>query len=412
MSPKPETMARLFGSELKMARENCKMSQEKLAKAIRLNRGSIANYEGGEAIDPIKAVMLAEALGADSGRFLLLSLLQGRNGTGFEHLASLVESMLHQRVSTTPPAGLRDGEVSLRTFPEAFRPLTIIVGDKREDDPRTPGDLYAFTASPVDDRWIMSLGLPRETEKLSDKIVMTATREWLQSRLGKTHLLCIGSPASNLFAREYNDHFLFRFAISKATVARWREKRDEIRSCNTPAKLAAFRESVGPHLRQTMRLFKQSGFVDFNYPELVLGIDPSYNRDFAVLSIGRNPFASHGDRYFSVLAAGGQYPGTANAVRFLANKENFVERPLGGILEVEVPSDRYNPNDVPWQERIEKSEPRWHCARTLPRSYTISQLRVSIERWLTSLASLVGDVAVSEEEMMRHLELLDAIEGK
>jgi len=391
------------------------MSQQELAGKLGIGRGMVANYERGAASpDAARAVKLAQLLNRDPLKFLLLSNLQeveDRDGS----VRHTVDGALKKGVGDTAPPRVRiDTHRTLLDFPYAFAPLTVIVGDKREAEPRNPGDLYVFSASTVDDRWLLALGLPRDTEKISDKVLMTARDDesWLRDRFGRTHLLVIGSPASNLFTREFNDRFLFRFAISKEAAHKWRVKRKDMRGLKTPAELQYFRQQCEPDLKQTMRLFKQPGFVDFNYSHLKLGIDPAENRDFAVVSIGTNPFAASGALYFAILAAGVHLPGTAHAVKFLAEPEQFVGHPFGGVLEVQVPSDDCASDAVPWHRKIEQSRADWHQARDLKPTYTPEDLRDAIgDKWRQKVAegNLVTDVELTQKELDEHLALIDLL---
>ena len=410
-----ETGKAPFGQALREGREAAGMSQEELASKLGIGRGMVANYERGAASpDAARAVELARLLNRDPLRFLLLSNVQkveDRDGS----VRQTVDRALAGSEGHTPPPRVRiETHRSLLDFPYAFSPLTVIVGDKREAEPRNAGDLYVFSASTVDDRWLLALGLPRDTEKISDKVFMTALNDesWLRDRFGRSHLLVIGSPASNLFTREYNDHFLFRFAISKEAAHKWRGKREEMRGLKTPAELQYFRQRCEPDLKQTMRLFKQPGFVDLNYSHLKLGIDPAENRDFAVVSIGTNPFAAPGALYFAILAAGVHLPGTAHAVKFLAEPKHFVGHPFGGILEVQVPSDDCVSDAVPWHRKIEQSRADWHQARDLKPAYTPEDLRNAIrDRWGEKVAQgdLVTDVELTQKELDEHLALIDLL---
>lgn len=406
-----------FSTRLRRAREAKKLNQEELGEKLKLGRVSIANYERGRQIpDSVRAVKLAEELGEDPCEFVLLADAQRSASDGkkvdLEFLNAINRLFERYRSSGTPALahhGLAS-HVSLLDFPDAFAPLTIIVGDKREEEPRNAGDLYVFSASTVDDRWIFELDLPRNTEKLSDKILMTASDEWLKTTLGRRHILCIGSPASNLFARAYNDHFLFRFALSPEAKEIWKKKRAEMAGHATPAALLGFREASRPDLKQTMRLFKQPGFVDFNYHNLRLGIDPAENRDFAVVSIGRNPWAGD-EPFFAILAAGVHHPGTAHAVRFLATPENFRRHPFGGVLEVQVPSDHCEAREVFWHNKIEKSVATWHSAGQSDLSYEPQGLRLNLTELIRRLETgeRMIEVVVAKEECEKHIQLIDRL---
>jgi len=413
-----------FATRLQTARKKAGFSQDELARRLNLTRGVIANYESGlSAPDPVRAVQMARILNARSTEFLLLSIVQrsapgpeqdasGPDDDGFERLESVVAELLGLR-GPEPDHDALDQPLTLSDFPHRFSPLVVVVGDRRETEPTTIGDLGAFSASPVDDRWLPALELPKGTEKVSDKVFVTAPAEWLKEQFGKKHILSIGSPAANLFTRKYNDHFVFRFATTREALGMVKAQAERTQRDMSRAALLRYSEEMRSHLRQTMRLFKQPGFLDFTYQHLKVGIDPATNRDFAVISIGRNPFSAPHDRFFSVLAAGVHHPGTAHAVKFLSNHHEFENHPFGGVLEVQVPSDA-EPPDVQWYEKIAKSEAHWHEAGGgKDRPYTASELRMRIETIQQKAAGnlLIADFEIKDEELQGHLNLIDKLVG-
>lgn len=415
-----ENARRCFGDLLRRARQQAGLSQEALAQQVNVSRGVIANLENGIAgPEPARAVRLAELLSGDASSFLLLGSLQrsavDKTLEGTELLGQTILALLERAAGVSSGLeciqGLRS-HYSLLDFPDRFTPLTVIVGDKRETEPKNPGDLYVFSASTIDDRWLSRLGLPPDTEKLSDKVLFTADNEWLQERLGQTHILSIGSPASNLFSRDYNKNFLFRFAIGKEASHKWSQTRQELRKLRTAAELVSFREKSRHDLKQTMRLFKQPGFVNFIYKHLKLGIDPAENRDFAVVSVGRNPFAAEGEPFFAVLVAGVHHPGTAHALRWLSERESFLNHPFGGVLEIQVPRDDADRSKILWHNKIEECHADWHAVGDSRLKYTPAELRRELEtRWLPKLKSgdVVTDVEIDAGEILGHISLIDAL---
>jgi hypothetical protein len=109
---------------------------------------------------------------------------------------------------------------SLACFPEAFHPIAVVVGDRREEEPETPGDVLAYPASSCDLMFLLELGLPKDTPIVSDKVFMTANDTHLRKRFGQVNLLIIGSPASNHLARKINQSAIFRFYIDPGVVQR------------------------------------------------------------------------------------------------------------------------------------------------------------------------------------------------
>lgn len=410
-----------LGDRVKHRRAALDLSQQALASNLHVSRVVVANWESGKGTpDSDRAVELAGFLGEDAGEYLLLSDLQ-RSAAGKDYspkFLAVVNDLLTAGGSSVSLSAERLGPadyISLTDFPGMFSPLVVIVGDKREVEPVNAGDLFVFSASTVDDRWLASLRLPPDTEKISDKILMTAHREpeWLKATLGKRNILCIGSPASNLFAREFNENFFFRFAISREAKRHWQEKRDKMYQLSRPVDFTKFYWDNKENLKQIMRLFKPPGFIDFNYRHLKLGMDVVQSRDFAVISLGRNPFSDPKDRFFAILVAGIHHPATANALRALSKPEFFLDHPFGGILEVQVPSDEKVLEEIKWHNKVENCHIDWHQAGYGDKSlaYTPERLRQHLETWLENLNNIATDVAITAEELRGHIALIDFLKA-
>lgn len=407
-----------LADRLKASRGRLGFTQETIGKKLGVSRVVVANWESGKASpEADRAVKLASILNEDAATFLLLADLQRSAAYDMPdpELLKVVNGLLLASGRLGSMQSERGGpqtHLSLVDFPEAFSPMVVVVGDKREVEPQNAGDLFVFSASPTDDRWLLSLGLPPDTEKISDKVLMTAHAdpEWL-AELGKKNILCIGSPASNLFSREYNEQFLFRFAVSREAKRLWEKKRDMMYKLEKPVDLTEFYLANRDDLKHIMRLFKPPGFIDFNYRHLRLGIDVGQDMDFAVISIGRNPFSAPGDHVFAILVAGIHHPGTANAVRFLANPSNFIEHPFGGILEVHVPSKEFRREDVKWHEKIGKCHIDWHCAGAgdARLSYNPADLIGKLREWLDRTDHIATDVTITKEEIESHIDLIEQL---
>jgi transcriptional regulator with XRE-family HTH domain len=407
-----------LADRVKAARARLGFTQETIGKKLGVSRVVVANWESGKASpEADRAVKLASLLNEDAATCLLLADLQRSAASDMpdSELLKVVNGLLLASGRLGSKQSERGGpqtHLSLVDFPEAFSPMVVVVGDKREVEPQNAGDLFVFSASPTDDRWLLTLGLPPETEKISDKVLMTAHSdpEWL-AELGKKNILCIGSPASNLFSREYNEQFLFRFAVSREAKRLWEKKRDMMYKLEKPVDLTEFYLANRDDLKQIMRLFKPPGFIDFNYRHLRLGIDVGQDMDFAVISIGRNPFSAPGDHLFAILVAGIHHPGTANAVRFLADPSNFVEHPFGGILEVQVPSKEFRREDVKWHEKIGKCQINWHCAGSgdARLTYNPADLLAKLREWLGRIDNIATDVTITRDEIESHIDLIEQL---
>ncbi len=410
----------VFSKSLKNAKKASKISPQKIAEQMGISPQQLRNYENGNtAPEAHTATKLALLLKQNPREWTLQACLQRASQTKpVDHgVLTVLESMLDD---------LSDGGdhqqspyqhheyVSLSHFPQKFHPLAVIVGDKREDHPVNTGDLFAFSASPVDDRWLASLGLAEDTEKYSDKVFSpgVAKDDWLRKRFGKSHLISIGSPASNLFTRMYNKCFLFRFALSRETERKWYDiTQNQYPKLDSPAKLRLFADESKDHLRHTMRLFKQPGFVNYLYKHFKMGIDSKGDQDFAVISVGRNPYAEPGAPFYAILVAGIHLPGTAQALKFLAEPDNFTDHPFGGILEVEVPSKDVNPLEVEWYEKIEKSKSFWHDVAGDPLRYDSMDLKkalLNVRQQLETIQDAV-DFVINKAEIEQHLQLLESL---
>jgi len=183
-----------IAERLKEARKRKGWNQEKLAEELNLQRGTISNWEqpDGDAPPPDSAVHAAEKLGQDAKEFLLLSLLREATITKTESNSILEKTVndLFSQIQTPKPVhgGGPSSHLSLCDFPHGFQePFAVIVGDKRENPPKNVGDLSAFSASTVDDRWIHKIGLPKTTEKISDKTFVMAPNDWLRKKAWQVH---------------------------------------------------------------------------------------------------------------------------------------------------------------------------------------------------------------------------------
>jgi transcriptional regulator with XRE-family HTH domain len=418
---------RFLGLTLASVRHRLHLSQKDLASDANIsNAQSISKYEHGRDIpSPPIIVRLARALGENPKLWLLYAELQRAasqdDGPGraeaIQHLQSLIRAVAEQDQGQTDTSFSTRRD--LTQFPAAFSPLCVIVGDRREERPRHLGDLFAFSASTVDDRWLPSLRLPRRTEKITDKVFLfqePEAEDWRHATFGKTNLLIIGSPAANLAARELNRHFIHRFAVPSEAEELWSTvKEDKFPTLRTPAALEHFEETNRQYVRRLMRKFQQPGFLtydpqateDENVIRVVASVIPEAQQDFATVTVGRNPFARKGDRFFAILAAGVHHPGTAWAVRLLSEPSKFETHPYGGILEVRFPSRNHDPDRIRWYESVGLGEADWHTVGKSDLPYDHDSLRKAISRCLD--AKIITDAPVDSAEIEGHLELLDLL---
>ena len=121
--------------------------------------------------------------------------------------------------------------------------------------------------------------------------------------------------------------------------------------------------------KELMNDFRIPGLIDFS-DGTVHGTSTSDDNDFALISLAPNPFASSSE-YVCVLVAGIHGPGTAHALRALA-EDGFHEHPFGGIIEVVM--EQFN---VPWPARFQQATWRWQT-----KAYTAEMLLDNLARIL------------------------------
>jgi len=417
--------ANMLGSTILYHRARMEFSQADLAGKVSASPQAIGKYERGEDVPPPGMIVdIARRLRGDPQQWLLYGdiqrLARDKNeidGSAMEVLVDMV-AQLGERAHAED-RGLGSGShLDLTRFPRAFQPLVVVVGDRREETPQNLGDLFAFSAACVDDRWLADLRLPPGTEKITDKVFLFQEPEaadWRRDTFGRKHLLVIGSPAANFLAREINRTCIYRFAVPALAEKEWqRIKEEEFPTLDSPAALERFKETNRDLMRGLMRRFQQPGFVAYDTAEegpealkVVASIISARQQDFAVISIGRNPYAKPGDRFFSILVAGVHHPGTAWAVRFLSNPHNFQDHPFGGILEVYFPDRNYDPDKVKWYESIGLGTAFWHTVGRSDLKYEPQGLRKALSDCLQ--ARIITDAPVDVDELEDHIKLVDLL---
>jgi hypothetical protein len=267
------------------------------------------------------------------------------------------------------------------------------------------------------------LGLDKTTTRIvSDKLFVVMEKDYLEEAFGRTNLLVIGSPAVNMAARVINDDALFRFQLPHARkfqdlMHSWVDITDELelsvmwRMAAEPARinvdhyadsgiprsrLEKLRSMVqellgGVGAKAKMNEFRKPGLHDPADGTLQATATRSHN-DFGVVSIGWNPFAQSTE-FVSILVAGLHGPGTAHALRALA-EDNFREHPLGGIIEVIL-----SPRDD-WPTRFERAHWRWQTLKYDSEKVLTNLTRILKDlpgdRWATSSSKLIRDLVGSD----------------
>jgi transcriptional regulator with XRE-family HTH domain len=331
------------------------------------------------------------------------------NGAMLQQAHEVIGQLVKQhvtRLNLRPEGHLR----SLENFPDDFRPLTIITGDRRPSEPREPGDVFVGSAAITDLMFLPQLGLPKECRIRSDRIFALMNDQQLRQELGQTNLLVIGSGTVNLATRVLNEHCLFRFRVrdeAKKVAERVRSLsfRNDLNSFRAFWQIAEapqraewsqnpdYRVPIHELQRQVREIF--GGIIpgqyvlDFGGPEFIdtAGetegvVSRKFHRfhDRAIVSLGRNPYAES-DRFVTIMAAGAGAVGTAHAVRALGRMA-FDRHPFGGILDTELDS---SPPPKDFEEA--------RCDWINPQGYTPEALLHKLESALSE--SPPGDPSLS-----------------
>ena len=286
---------------------------------------------------------------------------------------------------------------TLEDFPEAFYPLTVVTGDKREERGAhiSIADFGAFTATPADTRWLANLGLRGDVVKHIDKNFLLLDERRLHERFAETNLLVIGSPAANHLARMANRSAVLRFNYSSDADQAIEAAIDRARKL-TRAELPGYYEKDREELKRRMRALFTGGIFDPTYPDGFVAaqyaqLAANTQFDFGVLTFAANPFyaaryrddpEANDHKYVSIIAAGIHHPATAHAVRQLGRDQRdkgvFARHPYGGVLRVVLDLS------IPFSERVERAECLWEDAANPNRSRSDDQ-KADLVRQLTQI---------------------------
>jgi len=186
-----------------------------------------------------------------------------------------------------------------------------------------------------------STNLPISLKELNDR--QTLGQFWQIAQHPERELLATNGDNS-LDRETVPDELVMRL------MGKTKMKREEIERVRQLATLAQYLLG-GDTTKSLMNNFRSAGLMDFADATLH-GTSPRDDNDFGLISIARNPFATSGD-YVCVMVAGIHGPGTAHALRALADGD-FREHSLGGIIEVEL--DLYSNN---WPTKFQKANWKW-----------------------------------------------------
>lgn len=427
---------------IRSARARRQFSQDELADQMQISKQWMNRIEAGERLPSLDlTVKFHQVLSAHDNEcpplihWLLSRMIEEKELADERRVLvqdAAMEVIARQSAGRLAvPAG---SPRSLADFPRAFYPLTIVCGDRRESSPRTRGDIFAYSMSTTDLMFLPRLKLDSTVDIRSDKLFVLMDDEYLRRKFGQTNLLIIGSPAVNLLARLVNKTAIFQFdpATDIAVWERWERYVNANKLLNDRRYLQAFWElaeapptarghtSVDEDLpAQELSELKNivAQLLDGSTPKDLMNkfrkpgiMDPAENcvqaqttrsdNDFGVISVARNPFADSDD-YLAIVAAGIHGPGTAHAVRALAQEDiSLQDHPLGGVLEIELDTFK------DWPTRFEKAVYRWQTRR-----YTTAQIRTNLEDALQQdasrqrgpLARLGQETLASQLELVTHL---------
>ena len=283
-----------------------------------------------------------------------------RKQRGWEIAANAFESLVARIPDGEPDHAPATSPGTLIGWPDAFLPLVVFVGDRREVPPKSPADLLAVSASMGDLYYLLKLGLPPDVEIRSDKTSVIASPDSLRRLFEDKNLLIIGSPAANLVAKSVNKGACFSFHVTPKALEQASEFQTILEPIRyLPEELAKYTDGKGEspshrewsHRRRHMVFgFARSGILDPIDYEGLRGIAPSADIDYGVVTLCKHPWS---ERRVAIMAAGLHGPGTAAAIKLLCKKKAFIDHPLGGVFRVGVPSE------APWEQRYFHLSPEW-----------------------------------------------------
>lgn len=375
-----------LGSILKDCRERRNLTLEKASELVGISTNWLSSLESDEAppahLDLLLRLYDVLVLETERDREILAVWLFKWFGPKLERdehrkNAKPVTQQTHQQIvdiieqlAKQPKEGSALWEPgqprTLANFPDHFLPsLTVIVGDRRRaNSPINSGDVFVESAAITDLIYLPQLKLPKECRVRSDRMFAVMSQDQLKHELGETNLLILGSPIANLASRALNDCCLFRFATHpdvRVMESKLRElnfsdherfrafwkiaestQRSDLRDYLSQKLQAKDLEEIKDQVMKIFGIMTPSQHISKFVGEEQDIVNPTdtmwrYNRnnDYAIISLGINPYASSNE-YVTIMAAGLGALGTAQAVRTLAvaPQTSFAQHPFGGILEV------------------------------------------------------------------------------
>ncbi|MFW9989632.1 MAG: hypothetical protein ACFFC3_13335 [Candidatus Odinarchaeota archaeon] len=294
---------------------------------------------------------------------------------------------------------------NLTDFPDNFDPLIVVTGDRREDRPKTKGDLLAYSLSSIDITYLLNLGL-KNVEIVTDKVFVLEDFSELKKRFGRTNILTIGSPAVNLLTRKINNSNLFYFNIPNNALSDERKHQiifDEIKYDQLQLQIykEIFERGLTPEEiikqdlidyadKRTLAINCKNLFDRFNnlnlafkswkpfirnfdrpgiydpFDKTIHGYSTRPYNDFGLISITLNPY-SEGD-FFIITVAGIHGIASAHGLRLLSDKDELELRPFGGVFEI------IFPEYTAWSEKLKNAQIKWQTKAYSKDYYKISDI--------------------------------------
>lgn len=306
----------------------------------------------------------------------------------------LKELVLREQHASSNADSLEAKDRNLANFPEAFYPLLVVCGDRRESPQKDWSDLFADSMSPLDLTFLVRLGLrpvtlmpdgsEQKTLIFSDRLFASADESQLRKTFSSVNLLVIGSPKVNLLARRVNFSSLFRFTLKRTDEARILherlEKEELLRQTNLVQAFAIMcqttphtaldenqRRDLGLSRKQVDELLELgadllgqatiSEALEMFYPTGISDLAKRYHwtrhsdaEKLGFVSLAAHPF---NPERVCILAAGLEGVSTAHCLKSLVHaKKAYAEHPFGGVLTVTYKNSRNEPQHALY--KIEK----------------------------------------------------------
>ena len=365
---------------------------------------------------------------AELTRLLLLlhkeNLIRGaeraakKDAPSFSDARQFLEETLDGALAHLVEPETREIRTSGRTlcdFPDSFYPMAVISGDKREvsESRINVGDFGCVAASPAEARWLPKLGLRSDVEFFGDKLFVLEDADRLRERFADKNLLVVGSPAGNHLARRLLLHEaplgwqrgvpVFRFNFEQRYICQIEELLGSLSGFNA-------KELVGkagqPETERQVKFWLHQlfggGIVDPAYRGLWKRAGALYQRDFALISLARNPFSDPKNPRVCILASGFHMFGTAHAIRMLSEPEQFAAHPLGGAIRVD-----YNPGDD-FAVRFDNSTAEWDTDS----EYTIDDVKnglKALREEIPQARDTPPGIHITRQEIDECLEFIDQL---